>query len=71
MISTPRCFERGCRHLLGVTPTTDEAEQRPTCVAFPDGIPDFIAYGDDLHLTPVPGDHGVTYEKEDDNENAG
>lgn len=35
-----------------------------TCDAFPDGIPDEIAYGDDLHLRPVLGDRGLQFEKE-------
>jgi hypothetical protein len=34
-----------------------------TCDAFPDGIPDaiWVALGD--HRDPVPGDHGVQYER--------
>lgn len=33
-----------------------------TCTAFPNGIPEAIAYGGD-HTVPVDGDHGVRYEQ--------
>ena len=32
------------------------------CKAFPDGIPNEIAYGDNPHLEPYPGDHGIRFE---------
>ncbi len=63
MIEQPRCSIRNCRHLTGVVqPDGTEATERPACAAFPDGIPDEIAYGSNLHLRPFPGDHGITYE---------
>lgn len=34
------------------------------CEAFPDGIPDEIAYGENTHQEPYPGDHGIQYEAE-------
>jgi hypothetical protein len=34
------------------------------CEAFPvEGIPMEIGYGDNLHLDPFPGDHGIRFEK--------
>ena len=37
-----------------------------TCVAFPDGIPKEIWAGDDMHMSPVPGDNGVIFTPNDD-----
>jgi len=51
MIDTPKCFKRKCIHFLGVKqPDNTEASEIVYCVAYPDGIPADIAYGDDLHL---------------------
>lgn len=64
MLRTPRCFERQCRHFRGVNqPDETEFTERVVCAAFPDRIPDEIAYGDNLHLQPYPGDQGIQYEK--------
>jgi hypothetical protein len=67
MLSEPRCSERTCKHFIGIdTPdgdVFDETKQVPVCAAFPEGIPDDIAYGLDLHLDPVKGDNGIQYEK--------
>ena len=66
MIAVTKCQERGCRHWRGVYPLDDkqhpEADERPRCKAFPDGIPAEIAYGDDLHLLPVKGDNDIQFE---------
>jgi len=51
MIAEPNCSLRNCRHLTGATNTKDERGQRPACHAFPDGIPDDIAYGDNPHTS--------------------
>ena len=40
----------------------DESTEMPVCAAFPDGIPFEISYGDNDHLMPVEGDHGIQYE---------
>ena len=40
------------------------------CEAFPDGIPDEIAYGDNPHTSPFPGDHGIRFEAEEKKEEA-
>ncbi len=63
---TPRCFERQCRHFAGVRSESPEVNERNVCTAFPDGIPNKIAYGKNLHLSEVKGDHGILYEKIDD-----
>lgn len=66
MITQPNCSKRRCKHLLGVAEEAeDEETERPCCAAFPDGIPNEIAYGDNKHLTPYPGDNGIQYEKEE------
>lgn len=52
-INTNQCQERKCKHYLG----------NDKCLAFPEGIPDEIAYGDNPHTAPYPGDHGIRYEK--------
>ena len=66
MIEEPRCSERQCKHLLGVKQDDGvEITERPVCKAFPNGIPVEISYGDNLHLKPFSGDHGIQYEKED------
>lgn len=64
MMDEPNCSKRGCKHFRGVDqPDGTEQTERVVCAAFPNGIPDAIAYGDDLHLTAYPGDHGTQFEK--------
>lgn len=57
----PRCEERACRHYTG--PDKVNGVLRPCCEAFPRGIPQEIAYGNDLHVAPVAGDRGIQFEK--------
>ena len=77
MIEEPRCASRRCKHFTGVyQPHGDESVELPCCKAFPKGIPDDIAYGDNDHTSPVKGDHGIQFEpegnaEEDDDEDAG
>jgi hypothetical protein len=67
MIDEPRCSERNCKHFLGVLQKSEEeVGERPYCAAFPGGIPDEIAYGDNDHVSPFPGDHGIQYEMNQD-----
>lgn len=64
MIEAPKCWERKCKHFLGVKQDEDgELNERVVCKAFPDGIPEEIAYGDNLHEKPLP-DQGndIVYE---------
>jgi hypothetical protein len=54
MLDEPKCFTRKCEHYDGVDSDGEEDNERHVCEAFPKGIPDDIAYGDNLHLTPDP-----------------
>jgi len=65
MIIEPTCHTRGCKHLQGVKSPdmNEELGEFVFCKAFPDGIPDEIAYGNNDHSMPFPGDHGIQYEK--------
>ena len=64
MLLEPRCSVRKCRHLTGAYQSDDtEMTERPACAAFPQGIPEEIAYGNNPHTKPYPGDHGIQYEK--------
>ena len=65
-IIKPNCFERKCKHFLGVYQPDEESEvgQRVNCKAFPVGIPFDIAYGDNKHLVKYPGqDNDIIYER--------
>lgn len=66
----PQCVMRECRHFEGWKPYPQPPEAIPAsfpfCRAFPEGIPAEIAYGENLHLAPYPGDHGIRYEKKEE-----
>ena len=64
MIEEPKCYTRKCKHFLGVKSDGLEINERVYCVAFPNRIPDEIAYGRNKHNEPFKGDHGVLYERE-------
>lgn len=58
---------RACAHLEGVKDTTPElgikgAGERWVCPAFPDGIPEDINNGENLHTTPDPRQEDGTEE---------
>lgn len=62
MLAEPRCWTRHCRHYLGIKTTKPvEDMESPVdgvvnyCQAFPDGIPDQIAYRRNKHLNPIRG----------------
>ena len=61
MLPTPKCFsdKRKCIHFLGVKQVdgTEESEIL-VCKAFPDGIPNDIAFGDDSHKEAKKGQKG-------------
>jgi hypothetical protein len=65
MLMTPRCYERRCKHFQGVRQENEqEVGEVVICAAFPDGIPDTIAYGADLHVTPRSGQgNDIVYEQ--------
>lgn len=62
MMFEPKCFTRKCIHFIGVE-GDEEPNQVVVCAAFPKGIPDEIAYGDNLHIKPVKGDNGIQFER--------
>jgi len=64
MLVEPKCFERDCKHYLGIIqPDDTEMTETNYCEAFPDGIPFEIAYGDNDHTDPFEGDNGIQFEK--------
>ena len=65
MLAEPKCYTRHCKHFLGVTSLDGtELTERPYCKAFKLGIPSEIAYGDNLHLTPLENQgNSIVYEK--------
>lgn len=66
MLPKPNCRSRNCRFFLGSRDLVegDEASEVVYCSAFPNGIPDEIAYGDNKHESPVDGDNGILFEKD-------
>lgn len=65
MLSEPNCYKRECKHFTGVKQDNEEEEsERVVCKAFPDGIPEEIAYGNHQHKKPSFGQkNNVVYEK--------
>ena len=59
MLLEPKCYTRGCKHYQGVINDGDETTERNACAAFPEGIPDSIAYGDDSHDKVLVGQAGT------------
>lgn len=66
--SGTKVFYTTCKHFKGIDqPDGTEESERPVRPAFPGGIPLSIAYEDNLHLTPEPGQVGDTvFEKQHD-----
>ena len=65
MLQEPKCFTRRCKHYLGVIqPDGTEMTETNYCKAFPESIPNEIAYGDNDHTKPFPGDNGIQFEEE-------
>lgn len=67
----PFCYRRNCKHYIGAKDFTEIAEedQRLICKAFPDGIPEEIIYGDNLHLIPINGqENKIVFEIQGGNE---
>lgn len=65
MLAEPTCWTRQCKHYIGVIqPDGTELTETNSCIAFPDGIPAEIAYGENRHLRPLP-DQGnkIVFEK--------
>ena len=66
MLIEPNCHKRRCVHFRGAESDGDEITDRVFCAAFPEEIPNEIAYGDNLHLTPFPEDRGIRFERQND-----
>jgi len=66
MILEPNCSKRRCRHYIGIAqPDGTEKSERPVCEAYPEMIPNDIAYGHDKHLKVRPDQkNDIVYEKE-------
>lgn len=66
MIISPRAAPCGtCSRFTGVSqPDGTEASERWACAAFPEGIPQPILLGRNMHTQPYPGDHGFQYKQE-------
>ena len=66
MMHVPKCFERGCIHLIGVDqPDETEMTERVICSAYPNGIPNEIAYGEYPHLkVREDQDNDIVFEEE-------
>jgi hypothetical protein len=51
-----------CRHYFDDEDEDSERFNEPSaCDAFPDGIPEEIFFGRNLHKEPYHGDHGITF----------
>ena len=66
----PECSKRECKHWVEAGEFIDPLDEGvegtvPVCRAFLKGIPDDVAWGDNLHLRPIKGDHGIQFEKSD------
>lgn len=68
MIDEPRCSARGCRHFEGFVvseDTNEERDERTCCPAYPEGIPERIAFGTERHTTMQPDQTGtLVFEKD-------
>jgi len=66
MLRISQCEIRKCKHLQGILqPDGTEMSEVNYCEAFPDGIPNEIAYGNIKHLAPHPlQKNKIVYEEE-------
>jgi len=54
MLIQSKCDIRKCKHYIGIKqPDGTEASERHVCEAFPEKIPNDIAFGDNKHLQPT------------------
>lgn len=65
MLAEPKCHKRRCKNYVGTLSDGVEVNERHQCLAFPEEIPDSIAYGSNKHLKPVRGQiNQIVFEKE-------
>jgi hypothetical protein len=65
MLVEAKCYTRHCKYYQGIIqPDGTEMAETNHCKAFPNGIPNEIAYGDNLHDKPLK-DQGndIVFEK--------
>lgn len=55
-MSTPQQCQT-CINYIGIN-----GDNKQTCLAFPNEIPDKIFFGEKSHISNVPGDGGIKYE---------
>lgn len=67
MMAEPKCFKRHCMYYKGVAqPDGTEMTEVNVCEAFPQGIPDDIAYGPNRHLRVQPNQgNNIVFKKKD------
>ena len=65
MLLEPNCSKRQCKHYQGIIqPDGTESTEVNYCPAFPQGVPDEIAYGANKHGTPCCGqENKIVYEE--------
>jgi hypothetical protein len=68
MLAEPKCWKRKCKHNIRVEqPDGTEMTEMVACDGFPYGIPEEIAYGNNLHLEPLQNqDNGIVYERKEE-----
>ncbi|MCW4050498.1 MAG: hypothetical protein NWE89_12270 [Candidatus Bathyarchaeota archaeon] len=59
VIEEPLCAT--CKH-VNFYSKQDLSVDKPTCDAFPEGIPDVFWLGGKEHTKPYSGDHGIQFE---------
>jgi hypothetical protein len=53
-----------CKHFkVDSMPPTRGEKPKPSCAAFPDGLPLEVWLGKNKHITPIAGDHGIQFER--------
>ena len=66
MSLTPKCYTRKCIHYLGFKNEGVRLTGKVYCKAFPNKIPDRIAYGEDEHsIKANDQENDIIYEKRD------
>lgn len=65
MLLESDCYKRHCKHYKGILqPNGTEIDEVNYCSAFPEGIPNEIAYGNNAHLKPTEDQkNDIVYEK--------
>jgi len=64
MLIEPKCYTRHCKYYKGISSFGEEESEKNICDAFPDGIPDEIAYGNNNHSSHFPGQgNEIVFEK--------